>query len=124
MPPAAARAWPPAIAPTAEFKPKTKPATRPSATALRASAPTFACRRVCCMAASFPDLENQGSLNLEIGPRQGTGGKKQATFPGNWHIGALPGCRRLQKASYQRQPNSILHPGGIYAQAHADRWDS
>src|SRR6266704_778875 len=103
MPPAAARAWPPAIAPTAEFKPKTKPATRPSATALRASAP------------SFPDLENQGSLNLEIGPRQGTGGKKQATFPGNWHIGALPGCRRLQKASYQRQPNSILHPGGIYA---------
>src|SRR4249920_3050454 len=56
MPPAAG-GWSPALAPPAEFMPKTKPAIRARATAMRVGAPHFPCHLVCRMMASFPDLE-------------------------------------------------------------------
>src|SRR6266571_123567 len=74
MLPADARAWPPAIALKAGFRPKTRPATKPRATALRVSGPALPCRRICCMVASFPDLESKavkpGERTLHFGVRR------------------------------------------------------
>src|SRR5712692_8827311 len=95
MPLDAARAWSAGLAPTTEFMPKTKPATR--ATALRANPPNFACRRVCCMAASFPDVEDQSSVNSGNTTTQGrwnVAGYLSANFLRNWHTGfALRGSK-------------------------------
>src|SRR6266516_2038726 len=74
MLPADARPWPPAIALKAGFRPKTRPATKQIATALRVSGPALPCRRICCMVASFPDLESKavkpGERTLHFGVRR------------------------------------------------------
>src|SRR6266487_4247763 len=95
MPPAAARVWPPALAPTAEFMLRTKPATTPTATELTAIMPTFVSQRFFCIAVSFPDPVNQKQLEWGNRTARAAGGKLAGNVSGNWRIGM---CRLLAVA--------------------------
>src|SRR5215470_1314013 len=80
MPPAAVRPSSPEIAPTAEVSPRTRPVTRPTAAAPRASAPAFACCRGFCIAVSFRARGIQERIEAE--PLGGLGDRQQRAVVG------------------------------------------